>query len=61
VFSVHGGHVGLYGGYSLGHAINADDHQWTVAELAAEMGADAFPKSVEVVRQRIVPIAGAGQ
>jgi NAD(P)-dependent dehydrogenase (short-subunit alcohol dehydrogenase family) len=38
-----------------------DDHQWTVAELATEMGADAFPKSIDVVRQRIVPIAGAAQ
>ena len=61
VFSVHGGHIGLYGGYSLGHAINSDDHQWTVAELATEMGGDAFPKSIDVVRQRIVPTAGAAQ
>lgn len=56
VFSVSGGHVGIYQGYSLGHAINAD-RQWTVAELAAELGADSFPKSFEVARQRIVPVS----
>jgi NAD(P)-dependent dehydrogenase (short-subunit alcohol dehydrogenase family) len=60
VFSVNGGHVGLYAGYSLGHEINAD-RQWTVEELAAEMGADSFPKSLEVSRQRITPVNGAAQ
>ncbi|WP_042424473.1 SDR family NAD(P)-dependent oxidoreductase [Streptacidiphilus anmyonensis] len=59
VFSVHGGHVGLYGGYSLGHAINSADHQWSTAELAEIMGAEDFPKSVEITRQRIVPQDGA--
>ncbi|MFF0450534.1 SDR family NAD(P)-dependent oxidoreductase [Streptomyces sp. NPDC004609] len=58
-FSVHGGHVGLYGGYSLGHAIDSADHQWSVAELAGIMGAEDFPKSVEITRRRIVPQGGA--
>ncbi|MEU0984629.1 SDR family NAD(P)-dependent oxidoreductase [Streptomyces griseus] len=58
VFSVHGGHVGLYAGYSLRHAVNTTDHQWSVAELADVMGADDFPKSVEITRQRIVPQGG---
>jgi NAD(P)-dependent dehydrogenase (short-subunit alcohol dehydrogenase family) len=60
VFSVNGGHVGLYGGWFLAHEINAD-RQWTIAELAAEMGADAFPKTVEVNRHRIVPVSEAAQ
>lgn len=51
-FSVQGGHVGMYVGYSLGHSIDAD-RQWTVAELAEEMGADEFPKSFDVNRKRI--------
>ena len=59
VFSVHGGHVGIYAGYSLAHAINAE-RQWTVAELAGELGAASFPKSVEINRQRIVPVQGGG-
>ncbi|MEU5397894.1 SDR family NAD(P)-dependent oxidoreductase [Streptomyces sp. NPDC005963] len=59
VFSVHGGHVGLHAGYSLGHAIDSSDHQWSVAELSEIMGADDFPKSIEVTRQRIVPQGGA--
>ncbi|MFB6672447.1 SDR family NAD(P)-dependent oxidoreductase [Streptomyces sp. NPDC056390] len=59
VFSVYGGHVGLYQGWSLGHEINAD-RQWSVQELAEVMGADAFPKSLEAVAQRIVPVEGAG-
>jgi NAD(P)-dependent dehydrogenase (short-subunit alcohol dehydrogenase family) len=53
VFSVHGGHVGIYAGYSLGHAINSADGQWTVAELADLMGTESFPKSIDVERQRI--------
>ncbi|MFI8792087.1 SDR family NAD(P)-dependent oxidoreductase [Streptomyces sp. NPDC055105] len=57
VFSVTGGHVGLYGGWSLGHRIEAD-RQWSVQELAAELGADSFPKSVAVDRQRLIPVAG---
>ena len=53
VFSVAGGHVGLYTGFSLGHAINAG-HAWTVGELAKELGSEAFPKSAAVTRQRLV-------
>lgn len=58
VFSVHGGHVGLYAGHSLGHAVNDPDHQWSVAELSQIMGADDFPKSIEITRQRIVAQGG---
>ncbi|WP_411077605.1 SDR family NAD(P)-dependent oxidoreductase [Streptomyces sp. cmx-10-25] len=55
VFSVTGGHVGLYAGWSLGHQIDAD-RQWSVEELATELGADSFPKSIAVNRQRLVPV-----
>ncbi|MFF2503018.1 SDR family NAD(P)-dependent oxidoreductase [Streptomyces sp. NPDC058067] len=58
VFSVTGGHVGLYGGWSLAHHIEAD-RQWSVQELAAELDADSFPKSVAVARQRLIPVTGA--
>ena len=58
VLSVAGGHVGLYSGYSLGHAENVD-RVWSVAELAELMGADTFPKSVEVERQRLITPAAA--
>ncbi|MEU3607626.1 SDR family oxidoreductase [Streptomyces sp. NPDC035033] len=60
VFSVTGGHVGLFGGWSVEHRIDAD-RQWTVAELSTELGADSFPKSVQVNRQRLVPVEGAAQ
>jgi NAD(P)-dependent dehydrogenase (short-subunit alcohol dehydrogenase family) len=63
VFSVNGGHVGLYGGWFLAHEINAG-HQWTIGELAAELGAGSFPKTVEVNRHRIVaqgPAQGTAQ
>ncbi|MGW6460162.1 SDR family NAD(P)-dependent oxidoreductase [Streptomyces sp. NPDC055078] len=60
VFSVTGGHVGLYGGWSLGHRIDAD-RQWSVEELAAELGADSFPKTIETTRQRLIPVEGATQ
>ncbi|WP_432168771.1 SDR family NAD(P)-dependent oxidoreductase [Streptomyces sp. bgisy031] len=60
VFSVYGGHVGLFSRHSLAHEINSD-HQWSVEELAAEMGADSFPKSIDVVHQRIVPVAGGAK
>jgi NAD(P)-dependent dehydrogenase (short-subunit alcohol dehydrogenase family) len=55
VFSVMGGHVGIYQGYSLEHVITAD-RQWSAAELAEELGAESFPKSFEPPRQRIVPV-----
>ncbi|MFF3493265.1 SDR family oxidoreductase [Streptomyces sp. NPDC002795] len=60
VFSVTGGHVGLYTGWSLTHQIDAD-RQWTVRELADELGADSFPKSLPVRRQRLVPVEGTGR
>ncbi len=48
VFSVTGGHVGLYCGYSVGHVVNTD-HAWSVAELADLMGTESFPKSIDIV------------
>lgn len=58
VFGVYGGYVGLYSGYSIAHEVRAD-HQWSVAELAGVIGADSFPKSVEVRRAGIPPVQGA--
>lgn len=58
VFSVTGGHVGLYAGYSLGHSVVAD-RGWTVAELARVMEDEAFPRSIPVERQRLIPTAGS--
>ncbi|MBA2953215.1 SDR family oxidoreductase [Nocardioides sp. MAH-18] len=47
VFSVTGGHVGLYAGHSVGHVAETDQG-WTVAELADVMGSGDFPRSIEV-------------
>ncbi|WP_432752192.1 SDR family NAD(P)-dependent oxidoreductase [Streptomyces sp. JL2001] len=58
VFSVTGGHVGLYAGWSLTHQVDAD-RQWSVKELAEELGSDAFPKSIPVNRQRLLPVDGS--
>lgn len=57
IFSVHGGHVGMYTGYSLGHAIN-EEFQWSAGELAEVMGDSAFPKTLDIVRQAITPVGG---
>jgi NAD(P)-dependent dehydrogenase (short-subunit alcohol dehydrogenase family) len=50
VFSVFGGHVGLYQGWSIAHEI---DHgaTWTVDELTSALA--AWPTHVKVNRQRI--------
>ena len=50
VFSVFGGHVGLYGGWSLAEEIEHDE-QWTVDALAQALA--SFPEYVEVRKQRI--------
>jgi NAD(P)-dependent dehydrogenase (short-subunit alcohol dehydrogenase family) len=50
VFSVFGGHVGLYSGWSIGQEVNAES-QWTVEGLAAALG--EFPARLPVKRQRI--------
>ncbi|WP_033294969.1 SDR family NAD(P)-dependent oxidoreductase [Amycolatopsis jejuensis] len=52
VFSVYGGHVGLFRGWSVEHEINAP-RQWPVSELAAELA--AFPRHLKVNRQRVSP------
>jgi NAD(P)-dependent dehydrogenase (short-subunit alcohol dehydrogenase family) len=53
VFSVTGGHVGLYRGFSVGHVVSAD-HGWRVAELAAVMEDPSFPRELDVVRPKIM-------
>lgn len=53
VFSVTGGHVGLYRGFSVGHVVNAD-HGWSVAELAEVMEDPSFPRELDVVRPKIM-------
>lgn len=53
VFSVTGGHVGLYRGFSVGHVVNAD-HGWSVAELAAVMEDPSFPRALDVDRPKIM-------
>ncbi|GAA1958506.1 SDR family oxidoreductase [Nocardioides panacihumi] len=53
VFSVTGGHVGLYRGFSVGHVVNAD-HGWTVAELAAVMEDETFPRALDTDRPKIM-------
>ncbi|WP_418060658.1 SDR family NAD(P)-dependent oxidoreductase [Pimelobacter simplex] len=53
VFSVTGGHVGLYRGFSVGHVVNAD-HGWSVAELAAVMEDPSFPRELDVARPKIM-------
>lgn len=53
VFSVTGGHVGIYRGYSVDHVVNAD-HGWSVAELAAVMEDESFPRTLEAVRPGVM-------
>jgi NAD(P)-dependent dehydrogenase (short-subunit alcohol dehydrogenase family) len=48
VFSVYGGNVGIYGGWSIAEEVSTDD-RWTVDTLAAAM--DTLPRTVEVNSQ----------
>jgi hypothetical protein len=48
VFSVYGGSVGIYAGWSIAESVETDD-RWTVEGLAAAM--DKLPKTVEVNSQ----------
>jgi NAD(P)-dependent dehydrogenase (short-subunit alcohol dehydrogenase family) len=48
VFSVYGGSVGIYGGWSIAESVETDD-RWTVDTLAAAM--DKLPRTVEVNSQ----------
>ncbi|HEX3794183.1 MAG TPA: SDR family oxidoreductase [Acidimicrobiales bacterium] len=48
VFSVYGGSVGIYGGWSIAEEVSSDD-RWTVESLATAM--DKLPRTVEVNSQ----------
>jgi NAD(P)-dependent dehydrogenase (short-subunit alcohol dehydrogenase family) len=48
VFSVYGGSVGIYGGWSIAESVDSDD-RWTPDTLAAAM--DGLPRKVEVNSQ----------
>ncbi len=48
VFSVYGGSVGIYAGWSIADSVDADD-RWTAESLAAAM--DKLPRTVEVNSQ----------
>jgi hypothetical protein len=48
VFSVYGGNVGIYGGWSIADEVSTDD-RWTADSLAAAM--DKLPRTVEVNSQ----------
>ncbi|MFG2524952.1 SDR family NAD(P)-dependent oxidoreductase [Streptomyces sp. NPDC048527] len=50
VFSVQGGHVGLYQGWSIEHEVDRKG-RWTVEELSAEL--DAWPTRIKVNRQKV--------
>jgi NAD(P)-dependent dehydrogenase (short-subunit alcohol dehydrogenase family) len=50
VFSVWGGHVGLYQGWSIAREVDKDA-RWTVDELTAELA--GWPVHVKVNRQRL--------
>ena len=48
VFSVYGGSVGIYGGWSIADSVDTDD-RWTAESLATAM--DKLPRTVEVNSQ----------
>jgi len=48
VFSVYGGSVGIYAGWSIADSVDTDD-RWTAESLATAM--DALPRTVEVNSQ----------
>jgi len=48
VYSVYGGSVGIYGGWSIAEEVSTDD-RWTPESLASAM--DALPRTVEVNSQ----------
>ncbi len=48
VFSVYGGSVGIYAGWSIADSVETDD-RWTPESLAGAM--DALPRTVEVTSQ----------
>ncbi|MFI6284199.1 SDR family NAD(P)-dependent oxidoreductase [Streptomyces sp. NPDC051018] len=50
VFSVHGGHIGLYQGWNIAHEVDREE-RWTVGGLAGELA--AWPTRVKVNRQRV--------
>jgi len=50
VFDVHGGHVGLYQGWSIAHEVDREA-RWTVSELATTLA--AWPTRVKANRQKL--------
>jgi NAD(P)-dependent dehydrogenase (short-subunit alcohol dehydrogenase family) len=48
VFSVYGGSVGIYGGWSIAEEVSTDD-RWTPESLASAM--ESLPRTVEVNSQ----------
>ena len=58
VFSVYGGTVGIYGGWSIAESVETDD-RWTAESLAAAM--DKLPRTVEVNSQMTELVKAMGR
>ncbi len=58
VFSVYGGTVGIYGGWSIAESVETDD-RWTADSLAAAM--DKLPRTVEVNSQMTELVKAMGR
>jgi NAD(P)-dependent dehydrogenase (short-subunit alcohol dehydrogenase family) len=58
VFSVYGGRVGIYGGWSIAESVETDD-RWTADSLAAAM--DKLPRTVEVNSQMTELVKAMGR
>ena len=58
VFSVYGGSVGIYGGWSIADSVETDD-RWTPDSLAAAM--DKLPRAVEVNSQMTALVKAMGR
>jgi NAD(P)-dependent dehydrogenase (short-subunit alcohol dehydrogenase family) len=56
-FSVYGGHVGLYQGWSIAESVESEE-PWTLEELSAAM--DKLPRSVPATKQmdKVRPVLG---
>ena len=58
VFSVYGGTVGIYGGWSIAESVETDD-RWTPETLAAAM--DKLPRTVEINSQMTELVKAMGR
>ncbi|HEY1443508.1 MAG TPA: SDR family oxidoreductase [Acidimicrobiales bacterium] len=58
VFSVYGGTVGIYAGWSIAESVNTDD-RWTAETLGAAM--DKLPRTVEVNSQMTELVKAMGR